>query len=90
MNTPRPPRPRLKPAILLFLALDLVGMALFATGALWFAQGKTLFISGYPTGAFDAGIAVVGGLFLMVWSAARILRELFLSRPDGKDGGPGR
>ena len=24
------------------------------------------------------------------WSAARILRELFLSRPGGKDGGPGR
>ena len=90
MNTPRPPRPRLKPAILLFLALDLVGMALFATGALWFAQGRTLFIPGYPTGALDAGIAIVGGLLLMIWSAARILRELFLNRPGGKDGEPKR
>jgi hypothetical protein len=87
---PRPPRPRLKPAVLLYLALDLVGMVLFASGVLWFAQGRTLFISGYPTSAFEAGVALVGGLLLMIWSAARILRVLFLSRPGGKDGRPGR
>lgn len=90
MQTSRPiQRPRLTLAILAFAAIDIVGMVLFATGAMWFAHGKPLFIPNYPTGPFEAGIAGIGGLLLMFWAASRILREL-LRHPAGKDREPDR
>jgi hypothetical protein len=73
-------RPRLTLKILLYAIFDAVGMVCFATGAMWFAQGKSLFISGFPTGIMEALAVTVGGLALMLWAAARILREL-LKRP---------
>ncbi len=69
-------RPRLTLPILLFAAVDIAGMVLFATGAMWFAHGTPLFIPDYPDNSFQAGVALVGGLLLMFWAAARILREL--------------
>ena len=78
-------RPRLTLPILLFAAVDIAGMVLFATGAMWFAHGTPLFIPNYPNAPFEAGIALAGGLLLMVWAAARILREL-LKQTTGKNG----
>ena len=78
-------RPRLTLPILLFAAVDIAGMVLFATGAMWFAHGTPLFIPNYPNGSFEAGAALAGGLLLMVWAAARILREL-LNQTTGKNG----
>lgn len=90
MQTSQPSlRPRLTLAILVFAAIDIVGMVLFATGAMWFAHGKPLFIPDYPTGPVEASIATAGGLLLMFWAASRILREL-LRRSDGKDREPDR
>ena len=78
-------RPRLTLSILLFAAVDIAGMVLFATGAMWFAHGTPLFIPNYPNDPFEAGVALAGGLLLMVWAAARILREL-LKQTAGKNG----
>lgn len=90
MQTSRPTqRPRLTLPILAFAAVDIVGMVLFATGAMWFANGQPLFIPGYPTSMVDAAISLGGGLLLMLWAASRILREL-LKHPAGKDREPDR
>lgn len=90
MQTSQPTlRPRLTLAILLFAAIDIVGMVLFATGAMWFAHGKPLFIPGFPGSMVEAGISIVGGLLLMFWAAAQILREL-LRHPDKKNREPDR
>ncbi len=78
-------RPRLTLPILFFAAVDIAGMVLFATGAMWFAHGTPLFIPNYPNDPFEAGVALAGGLLLMVWAAARILREL-LKQTTGKNG----
>ena len=78
-------RPRLTLSILLFAAVDIAGMVLFATGAMWFAHGTPLFLPNYPNDPFEAGVALAGGLLLMVWAAARILREL-LKQTTGKNG----
>ncbi len=76
MQTPPSIRPRLTLAILAFAVVDIVGMVLFATGAMWFAHGQPLFIPDFPAGPIEAGAAIAGGLLLMIWAAARILREL--------------
>ena len=85
MQTRTTSRPRLTPAILAFAVVDVAGMVLFATGAMWFAHGTPLFIPNYPNDPFEAGVALAGGLLLMVWAAARILREL-LKQTAGKNG----
>jgi len=69
-------RPRLTLPILAFAVVDIAGMVLLATGVMWFAHGQPLFIPGFPTGPLGAGAAIAGGLLLMFWAAARILREL--------------
>ena len=76
-------RPRLTLAILLYAIIDVAGMVFFATGAMWFVHGKPLFIPGFPGNMFEAGGAIAGGLLLMFWAAAQILREL-LRQPDKK------
>jgi hypothetical protein len=82
---PSGPRPRLTAAMLLYVALDVVGMVLFATGVLWFIRGVPLFIPGFPTGMFDAGVAVIGGILLMFWPVARMMVAM-IRRSGGKDG----
>ena len=90
MQTPQPSlRPRVTLTILVYAVIDMIGMVLFATGAMWFAHGKPLFIPDYPSGPFEAGTALAGGLFLMLWAASRILGQL-LRRPEKKDREPDR
>lgn len=73
---PSTARPQLTLIILLYAIFDVAGMVLFATGALWLAQGQALFIAGFPTSTTEAIAALVVGLGLMLWSAAQILRQL--------------
>lgn len=54
----------------------MLGMVAFATGVLWLAQGETLFIPGFPRNVPEAVLSTVVGVGLMLWAAARILREL--------------
>ncbi len=77
MHTSQPSlRPRLTLVILLFAVVDVAGMVLIATGIMWFVHGTPLFIPGFPTNMIEAGVSTVAGLLMMLWSAARILREL--------------
>ena len=76
MEAPTPSRPQLTPALLLYLAVDLVGVFLFVIGLGWFVLGRPLFFEAYPSSQTEAGIAVAGGLVMMIWSAPRIQRKL--------------
>jgi membrane protein implicated in regulation of membrane protease activity len=76
----KPLRPQLTPMVLLYALFDILGMVIFATGGAWFSTGRTLFVPNFPTGAFEAILAMLSGIALMIWAAARILREL-MKRP---------
>jgi len=76
----RPPRPRLTLKIMFYAIFDVVGMVLFASGALWFARGQSLFIADFPSTTVEGLAVIIGGLLLMLWAAAQILREL-IKRP---------
>jgi hypothetical protein len=67
-------RPSLK--IVLFALADAAGMALVATGAFWLLKGQPLLLRGFPTSAIEAGVCLGGGLLLMIWSVAGILRAI--------------
>lgn len=67
-------RPSLK--IVLFALADAAGMALVATGAFWLLKGEALLLRGFPTTHIEAGLCLGGGLLLMIWSVAGILREI--------------
>ena len=69
-------RPQVTLKVMCYALLDAVGMLVFASGLMWLARHETLFIPGFPTGTGTAVLTVVAGIALMVWSAARILREL--------------
>jgi hypothetical protein len=69
-------RPQLTLKILFYAIFDVVGTVMFATGAMWFAQGQSLFIPDFPTSAAEAVTTLACGLVLMLWAASRILREL--------------
>ena len=75
-------RSRVTPSVLLFALLDVVGMLILASGALWLARGQTLFIPDFPTSTPAALLTVVAGVALMLWATAQILREL-IKHPDG-------
>ena len=77
----RPQRPRLTLKIMFYAIFDVVGMVFLATGAMWFAHGQSLFIADFPSTMVEALAAIIGGLLLMLWAAAQILREL-IKRPD--------
>ncbi len=74
-------RPSLK--ILLLALVDAAGMALAATGAFWLWKGQHLILRSFPNSALEAGLCLGGGLLLMIWSVAGILREI-LSRASGR------
>ena len=76
-------RPQLTLKIIGYALFDVAGMVSLATGALWLTRGQTLFIAGFPSNIAEALAAVVGGLALMLWAAAQILREL-MQRPAAK------
>ncbi len=73
--------------ILLYAIFDVVGMVLFATGAMWLAQRQALFIQGFPESMAEAVAATVAGLLLMFWAAAQILRELLRPPADNPQEG---
>ena len=73
---PNAPRTPISATILFYALLDIVGMVLFATGALWLFRGMPLFFRNFPTTTMEAAFALSGGLLLMVISIAKILREV--------------
>lgn len=80
-------RPRLTLKVLFYAIFDVAGMILFATGVIWLARDETLFIRDFPNNAVQAVLALLGGIALMLWAAAQIVREL-IKQPqpgDSKD-----
>ena len=72
-------RLRLTPKVLAYIACDVLGIALFSSGALWLIRGVPLFFRGFPVTKAEAFIALGGGLVLMVYAIARLLREMLES-----------
>lgn len=52
-------------------------MALVATGGFWLWKGQHLIVRTFPNSSIEAGVCLAGGLLLMIWSVAGILREIF-------------
>ena len=73
---PNAPRPQLTLNLVLYAALDALGVVFFACGILWLTQNKAMFFSGFPTDTSEALVATIGGLLLTTWAASRIIREL--------------
>lgn len=69
-------RPQLTPMVMFYALFDVLGMIILATGGAWFKTGTSLFIENFPTNAFEAILAVIVGIALMVWAAAQVLREM--------------
>ena len=78
-------RPRLTVRLLLYALLDVAGILILASGAMWLARGETLFLPGFPTGTASALITVAAGVALMVRGVAGILRELVMQSAESGD-----
>ena len=72
----RPLRPRLSGPIFRYAMADLFGLACVGIGASWFAVGKGAILADFPGSAGEAAACTTGGVVVMLWAAARILREL--------------
>lgn len=80
--TTRPPRPRLTGRIFAYALVDVFGLFCVALGASWFASGKGAILANFPTSTVEAVASTLGGTVLMLWSAARILREIAKQAPE--------
>jgi hypothetical protein len=79
-QTPNAAHPRAIFSMLLSVALDIFGIVSFFTGVMWFVHGESLFIPGFPGGAFSASVAIGSGLLLMALATSRILLALSLHK----------
>ena len=78
----RPPRPRLTARIMLYALADIFGLTCVALGAAWFVIGKGAILASFPGSTAEAVAAIAGGVAVMVWAVARILRELARQGPE--------
>ncbi len=69
-------RPRLTLKLLFYAALDVVGMVLFASGAMWLVHEQALIFAGFPANGIQASISLVLGVGVMLWAGAQMLRQL--------------
>lgn len=80
--TPSGQRPRFTLKVFLFLAIDVAGMLLFATGLFWLVHGQWLLVRGFPNGPIEASTATAAGFLLMIWAGAQLLRHFLAQRGD--------
>lgn len=78
----RPPRPTLTGPIFLYALIDMFGLACVGIGASWFAAGKGAILADFPTSTVEAVVCTAGGVAVMLWAVARILRELAKQSPQ--------
>lgn len=78
----RPPRPELTGRIALYGLVDVFGLSCVGIGASWFAAGKGAILANFPTSSAEAVACTVGGAVVMIWSVARILREIAKQAPQ--------
>ena len=80
--TTRPPRPRLTGRIFAYALVDVFGLFCVAIGASWFAAGKGAILANFPTSTVEAVACTAGGVAVMIWAVARILREIAKQGPE--------
>ena len=73
---PKRPRPHLTWPLVAYGLIDCVGMVLLAIGGFYFTAGPGAVFKDFPATAGEAVVTIVVGLAIMVWAAARILREV--------------
>ena len=78
----RPPRPRLTGMIALYALGDVFGLSCVAIGASYFIADKGAIFSGFPASTAEAVACTAGGVVVMFWSVARILREIAKQAPE--------
>lgn len=78
----RPPRPRLTVRILAYALADVFGLACVSIGASWFVAGKGAIVAGFPSSLAEAVACTAGGVVVMLWAVARILREIGKQGPE--------
>ena len=78
----RPPRPRLTGRILAYALVDVFGLSCVGIGASWFAAGKGAILTNFPSSAAEAVACTAGGVAVMIWAVARILREIAKQAPE--------
>lgn len=81
-RTNRPPRPTLTGPIFLYALVDMFGLACVGIGTSWFAAGKGAILADFPTSTVEAVACTAGGVAVMLWAVARILRELAKQSPQ--------
>lgn len=81
----RPPRPQLTGPIFAYALADVFGLSCVGIGASWFAAGKGAIIAGFPSSMAEAVVCTAGGAAVMLWSVARILREIAKQAPQMQD-----
>jgi hypothetical protein len=67
---------------LLYALADVAGLSCVGIGASWFAAGKGAIVTGFPNSAAEAVACTAGGVAVMLWAIARILRELGKQAPQ--------
>lgn len=82
LNPLQAPRPRLTGPILLYGLGDIFGLTCVAVGATWFIAEKGVLIESFPSNMAEAVACTAGGIVVMLWSVARILRELSKQAPE--------
>jgi len=85
-NAVRPPRLNLTGPIFLYALAAVFGLACVGIGASWFVAGKGTILANFPTSAVEAVACTAGGLAVMLWAVARILRELARQTPQRQVG----
>jgi len=78
----RPPRPRLTGPILAYALIDVFGLSCVGIGASWFAKGKAAILANFPASLAEAVACTAGGVVVMIWAGARILREIAKQAPE--------
>lgn len=76
----------LAPALIVWLVLDLLGLALFGVGVVFFATGQGL-LGNFPGDLTGAGICSAAGAVIMLAAAAGILRQVARRASSRKDFG---
>lgn len=83
LNNPlRPPRPRLTGPIFLYVMADVFGLSCVGIGGSWFVAHKGAIFANVPNSLAEAVACTAGGVVVMVWSVARILREIAKQAPE--------
>jgi hypothetical protein len=65
-----------KPRLLAFAVADLFGVLCVVLGGSWFILGKGGLFGGFPNSPAEAVAAIAGGIAVMIWAVAKLLREI--------------